>query len=251
MSKVCEHHADVMTQTPEITSSFIQTLINSLKDRPKISQFDCIAIEKLAESLQPENQIQKQNAITGYFQILVQSLMENALRQSDSSDVNLINTSYAALIALVQFSCEESTPIISEMLMYFLTMLEQSTQNQGIDTDRNEDTQNMIFCLLQVILVRVGGSVSTEIGEKIVQLIILIFQNIKKVSQNGLIAYGGLCQGLQDRVNVKDFGQYILWALKGDDEDCARVACGIVSDIATAFSENVHIYLTSFVPPLL
>ncbi len=92
---------------------------------------------------------------------------------------------------------------------------------------------------------------STEIGEKIVQLIILIFQNLKKVSQNGLIAYGGLCQGLQDRVNVKDFGQYILWALKGDDEDCTRVACGIVSDIATAFNENVKIYLTSFVPPLL
>lgn len=177
--------------------------------------------------------------------------MENALRESDSSDVNLINCSYAALIALVQYSCEDSTAIINEMLMYFLTMLEQSTQNQGIDTERNEDTQNMIFCLLQVILVRVGSKVSTEIGEKIVQLIILIFQNIKKVSQNGLIAYGGLCQGLQDRVNVKDFGQYILWALKGDDEDCARVACGIVSDIATAFGENVQMYLTSFVPHLL
>jgi hypothetical protein len=66
--------------------------------------------------------------------------MENALRESDSSDVNLINCSYAALIALVQYSCEDSTPIINEMLMYFLTMLEQSTQNQGIDTERNEDT---------------------------------------------------------------------------------------------------------------
>jgi hypothetical protein len=109
----------------------------------------------------------------------------------------------------------------------------------------------MVLCLLQVILVRVGENVSTEIGEKIVQLIILIFQSIKKVSQNGLIAYGGLCQGLQARVNVKDFGQYILYALKGDDEDCARVACGIISDIATAFNENVQIYLTSFVPPLL
>jgi len=74
--------------------------------------------------------------------------MENALRQSDSTDVNLINSSYAALIALVQHSCEQSTPIITEMLIYFLTMLEQTTQNQGIDTERNEDTQNMIFCLL-------------------------------------------------------------------------------------------------------
>jgi hypothetical protein len=109
----------------------------------------------------------------------------------------------------------------------------------------------MILCLLQVILVRVGDVVSSEDGEKIVKLIILIFQSLKKVSQHGLLAYGGLCQGLKERVNVNDFGKYILWALQGDDDDCARVACGLVSDIATALGEQVNIYLTSFVPPLL
>jgi len=66
-----------------------------------------------------------------------------------------------------------------------------------------------------------------------------------------LIAYGGLCTGIKERVNVADFGQYILFALKGDEEDSARVACGIVSDIASAYGEKVTIYLTSFVPPLL
>ena len=50
---------------------------------------------------------------------------------------------------------------------------------------------------------------------------------------------------------MADFGQYILFALKGDKEDSARVACGIVSDIASAFGEDVAVYLTSFVPPLL
>jgi hypothetical protein len=68
-----------------------------------------------------------------------------------------------------------------------------------------------------------------------VQLIMLIFQNLKKVTEGGLIAYGGLCTGLKNKVNVKDFGQYLLFALKGDDEDCTRVACGIVSDIASAY----------------
>jgi hypothetical protein len=79
------------------------------------------------------------------------------------------------------------------MLMYFLNMLELTINNPGIDTSKNEDTQNMIFCLLQVILVRVGNTITPEIGEKIVQLIIQIFQNLKRVTQNGLIAYGGLC----------------------------------------------------------
>ena len=109
----------------------------------------------------------------------------------------------------------------------------------------------MILLLLQVILIKVGDQVDVQTGDKIVQLIMLIFQNLKKVTENGLMAYGGLCTGLKNKVNVKDFGQYLLFALKGDDEDCARVACGIVSDIASAYQEEVHVYLTSFVPSLL
>lgn len=54
-------------------------------------------------------------------------------------------------------------------------MLEQTMNHQSVDSTKNQDTQNMIFCLLQVILVKVGSSVETEMGEKIVQLIILIF----------------------------------------------------------------------------
>jgi hypothetical protein len=43
----------------------------------------------------------------------------------------------------------------------------------------------------------------------------------------------------------------LLWALDGDDEDCARVACGVISDLASALQENVQQYITSFVPSLL
>jgi hypothetical protein len=137
------------------------------------------------------------------------------------------------------------------MLIPFLGMLERTVSNPDIDASRNKDTQDMISGLLQVILVKVGSNVDSQIGEKIVQLLVMIFQSLKRVTENGLIAYSGLCQGLKNRVNVKDFGQYILWALEGDDEECARVACGIISDIASALEDKVSVYLTSFVPPVL
>lgn len=53
--KVCEHYADIMTQSEEVTKVFVLTLIQSLQDKPKISEYSCLAIEKLAESLQPVN----------------------------------------------------------------------------------------------------------------------------------------------------------------------------------------------------
>lgn len=135
--------------------------------------------------------------------------------------------------------------------MPFLAMLEGTVNNPDVDSERNKDTQDMIAYLLQVILVKVGHTVDTETSDKIVQLLVTMFQSLKKVTENGLIAYSGLCQGVKERVNVKDMGQYILYALESVDEGCARVACGVISDIAAAHQEKVELYLTSFVPQLL
>ena len=63
------------------------------------------------------------------------------------------------------------------------------------------------------------------------------------MTENGLIAFSGLCNGLGSRINIKDFGIYLVYALKGDDDECVRLACGIVSDLATALKENIVQYL--------
>lgn len=74
---------------------------------------------------------------------------------------------------------------------------------------------------------------------------------MQKVTESGLLAYNGVLNGLQNRANIKDFGQYIYWALEGDDEDCTRIACGIISDIVSAFGDESEQYLSSLVPHLL
>ena len=137
------------------------------------------------------------------------------------------------------------------MLQPFLVMLEQTITNPDLDKDRNNDTQEMISGLLQVILVKVGAQVDTQTGEKIVKLLIMIFQAQKRVTENGLIAYSGLCQGLKERVEIADFGKYIMHALEGEDEEATRVACGIVCDVASSLQEGVGSYLGNFVPQLL
>jgi hypothetical protein len=73
----------------------------------------------------------------------------------------------------------------------------------------------------------------------IVKLLIMIFQNLKRVTENGLIALSGLINGVGNRINVDEFGQYVVWALKGADDECVRLACGLVSDIACALREGV------------
>ena len=76
-------------------------------------------------------------------------------------------------------------------------------------------------------------------ANSIVLLLTQIFQKQKKVIESGLIAYSGLCNGIGPRINVKDFGNYIIHALKGDDDECVRLACGIISDLSSALGEQM------------
>ncbi len=62
-----------------------------------------------------------------------------------------------------------------------------------------------------------------------------MFQQRKRVTENGLIALSGLINGVGDKVNVNEFGKYIVFALTGKDDDCSKLACGLVSDLANAF----------------
>lgn len=55
------------------------------------------------------------------------------------------------------------------------------------------------------------------------------------MTENGLIALGGLINGVGDRLDINEFGSYLVFALKGTDDECIRLGCGLVSDLACAF----------------
>ena len=71
------------------------------------------------------------------------------------------------------------------------------------------------------------------------------------MTENGLIAFSGLCNGIGSRINIQDFGNFLVFALKGEDDECVRLACGIVSDLAGAMKENINNFLEDFVPPMI
>lgn len=96
-----------------------------------------------------------------------------------------------------------------------------------------------------------GASLDEKLGNSIVSLLVRIFTFNHKVTENGLIAYGGLCTGLGNKINIKDFGQYIVWALKSSDDELARLACGVLSDVASAIGPNIANFLQDFVPPVI
>ena len=96
-------------------------------------------------------------------------------------------------------------------------------------------------------MVRVGSKVDNDTASNIVKLLVMIFNNQKKVTENGLIALSGLINGVGNRLDINEFGKYVVFALKGNDEECLRLGCGIVSDLANAFREQIGSYLQDFI----
>jgi len=46
-----------------------------------------------------------------------------------------------------------------------------------------------------------------------------------------------MCVGLGDKIDLTEIGRYIKVALKTTDDECAKNACGIVSDLSNSMGE--------------
>lgn len=101
-----------------------------------------------------------------------------------------------------------------------------------------------------MILIKVGSKVEKPLASNIIQMIINMFKQAEKVTENGLIAFQGMVVGLGDKIDISDIGNYIKYALESKDNDCAKLACGIISDLSGSMEERMNEYLDDFVPCL-
>ena len=57
--------------------------------------------------------------------------------------------------------------------------------------------------------------------------------------------------GLESRLEFNEtIGAYVKFALESKENDCTKLACGIVSDLSCSLGEGMNKYLDDFVPSL-
>jgi len=59
-----------------------------------------------------------------------------------------------------------------------------------------------------------------------------------------------MCVGLGEKIDLSEIGRYLKAALQSQEDDCAKNACGIVSDLSNSKREGLNEYLEDFVPCL-
>ena len=63
---------------------------------------------------------------------------------------------------------------------------------------------------------------------------------MKRVTENGLILLNGLINGVGGRIKVEIIGSYLVHSLsQQDDDEISRLACGIVTDLASELEQGI------------
>lgn len=136
-------------------------------------------------------------------------------------------------------------------MVEILKMLEQTLNPAVMNINKANHLQDCLCGLLQVTLIKVGHSIEKPLAANIIHLIVELFKQAEKVTENGLIAFQGLVVGLGDRLEFNEtIGSYIKYALESKENDCTKLACGIVSDLSGSLEEGMNQYLDDFVPCL-
>ena len=65
------------------------------------------------------------------------------------------------------------------------------------------------------------------------------------------MAFNGLVSGVGKNIDITEMGKYIKHSLEENDDDCGKLACGIIDDLATNMGDKLVEYLPDFVPCLL
>lgn len=155
LSRLCDHHADVLLE-PTTLKSFMYQILVALKDLPKISYHCCTALEKLAIACEPTIQTQQQNPLSQYYQEVLQHLEANGERQDfQGSGVDLTLTSYMTMTSIVQNSCVVTNELTYELLIPTLQKLER-TLDADLSPERASYLQDLLCGLVQVMLVKIG-----------------------------------------------------------------------------------------------
>ena len=147
MARISEHHADIFADD-NITKQYLQKILEGVKDKPRISNQCCSALEKAAistESVSPD----QDNAFTPYFQDIIQFLVPNAQREDcQGTGVELSQASYVALTAVVQSSSASSSQLIYQLMLEVLKTLESTLDTSVMGAIKANHLQDCLCGLL-------------------------------------------------------------------------------------------------------
>ncbi|KAA8912681.1 hypothetical protein TRICI_003399 [Trichomonascus ciferrii] len=245
---------DVQKDLPSI----IQALVHGLKDHPKVSTNCCWTIMNLTEQLCQDGPQEEHSAMSQYYEVLVESLLQSASRNDNEASCR--TSAYEALSTLVIFSSRDVQPLVEGLSTEVVTRLEATLgmQQQIVSSDDKsniEELQINLLGLLTNIIRRVGEQVQSG-----AQMLMTLFMQLLErklpnslVEEDIFISIGAVAGAIGDNFQayMPSFMPYLITALKDPEYHTCTTAVGLVADICHSLGPNVVDYTPTFMEVFL
>ena len=201
-------------------------------------------MSEIAESVLISDPKLKTCFLSGLYEELLHKLQDYAL----SEDFNDIDKSrarvagFSAIFNLLQYCPDDCEVYSLNFLENAMKMLDQSTQT-NLDAS-GEELQAFYLCAVQCVLTGVHSDLSTEIGQKILDIVIDIFNQRGDVIDEGFIVISAISNKFPNLVedSVNRIGAFIIHGLKSTNSAIMRNSAGVLSDLCTINENNEGIF---------
>jgi importin subunit beta-1 len=233
---------------------FINTLVNSLQDEPRVASNACFAINNVAEQFPRD---MENHPLHLPFLSMCQNLAAAAER-NDSYESNLRSSAYEALNSLVVNASNSNIENVKSMVGPFMERLDKTFHMPVLsDDDRNTqaELQGLLCGVLQSLCRRLESDIN-PFAEQMMVLFLRLFQmkSASTLSEEALMAVGSLINaiGMEFERFAKEFINYLGAALQNTRAyQVCQIAVGIVGDLSRALGPKLINFTDSLVNDLL
>jgi len=252
IGRICQLHTQAVIGK---LSDVVQSLLESLRDEPRISSKVCWAIHNLAEA--QEDVVDKSTGpLSPYFEGLVETLI-NVTDRDDAEESFLRSSAYEALNLLIQNSAKDCLKSITVLLPVFLDRLEKTFLKEILSNDDKEERselQGHLCGALQACTQKLEGEIR-PFGDRMMTLFLKVFESTAaSVREEALMAVGAVANAMDSDFEryMPSFHKWLEFALSNWEEyQVCGVAVGVVGDICRALGEKILPYCDVIVGHLL
>ena len=265
IEKICEFHSVILVKDQVKFGKLFTTILNNLNRGKKAGVHLCNSLHFIAKSVRvDDNKTSKYylnlDCLSNYLNDTLSVLLNIALDQNSyDTENNLALAAFFAIGSLLENSAMDTKKSVEDFFSVILSAFDKTLQNGAFSSNEvRNDYQNYLASIIEASLVSEKIHLDFNQGKIVLNMISSSFKLRDCVYEEGLLAASSISLGMvyfKKGMNelftelVKDFGQYLTYALQRPNEvSLCRIAVHSTSDLIRAIGTNFSIYMDQILP---
>lgn len=243
VSMICEHHTEAVYANNAIENT-LKKVFDELKDHPKIAVHACWTVVGIFSTPLCRSMINQ--SITKF--VVEQLITATGRNDVNSQEYELGIAIWTAIIKIFEEISDVHYNLALEKIPFFLNFL-----NSSITVHESLMAQSQICSVIHSIFIKMQpGSVSENIAQAFVDIVIKIFNTRGTVVEEALQAIGALASNIELKFSkyLDSIMPFLNWSLDCSISPICKSALIITGDFSRALGKYFDSYIGNILPKI-